>query len=126
MHSSKTQKFTSLDIICNNLSYLKLLTCEHLTFSVINETFFTFIASYGHCHRVSGAVYNSLVKFLGLEKTVTEMVTGCLRTMKTCHICIRWLKSISCLVIQIWDSVYICHDTTLYYVKNILFLLRLL
>ena len=34
----------------------------------------------------------SLVNFVGLEKTVTVMVTGCLRTMKSCHICIKWLK----------------------------------
>ena len=25
-------------------------------------------------------------------KTVTEMVTGCLRTINSCHFCIRWLK----------------------------------
>ena len=30
-----------------------------------------------------------LANFVGLEKTVTEIATGCLRTMKSCHICIR-------------------------------------
>ena len=34
-------------------------------------------------------ISRSLVNFVGLEKTVTEMVTGCLRTMKSCHICTR-------------------------------------
>ena len=29
------------------------------------------------------------VNFVGLEKTVTEMATGCLRTMKSCYICIK-------------------------------------
>ena len=29
---------------------------------------------------------------VGLEKTLTQMVEGCLRTMKSCHICIRGLK----------------------------------
>ena len=31
----------------------------------------------------------SLVNLDGLVKTVTENVTGCLRTMTSCHICIR-------------------------------------
>ena len=31
-------------------------------------------------------IKRSLVNFVGLEKTVTEMVTGCLRAMKSCHI----------------------------------------
>ena len=43
-----------------------------------------------------------------LEKTVTKMVTGCLGTMKSCHVCIRWLKSISSLLWKRWDSVYVC------------------
>ena len=30
-----------------------------------------------------------LANFVGLEKTITEIATGCLRTMKSCHICIR-------------------------------------
>ena len=32
-----------------------------------------------------------IINFVGLEKTVTELVTGCLRTMKSCYICIRSL-----------------------------------
>ena len=48
-----------------------------------------------------------IVNFVRLVKTVTEMVEGCLRMMKSCHICIRWLKSISCQPWKIWDSVYI-------------------
>ena len=51
----------------------------------------------------------SLGNFVRLVKTVTEMVTGCLRMMESCHICIRWIKSISSLLWKIWDSVYICH-----------------
>ena len=27
--------------------------------------------------------------FVGFEKAVTEMATGCLRTMKSCYICIK-------------------------------------
>ena len=34
-------------------------------------------------------IFRSLVNFVGLEKTVTEMATECLRMMKSCHICIK-------------------------------------
>ena len=50
--------------------------------------------------------FRSLVNFVGLGNNVTELATGCLRAMKSCYICIRWLKSIK-LVIQIWDFVFI-------------------
>ena len=36
-----------------------------------------------------GKMKRSLVNFVGLEKTVTEMVTGCLKIMKSCYICIK-------------------------------------
>ena len=42
-----------------------------------------------------GKIKRLLVNFVDLVKTVTKMVTGCLRTMKSCHIGIRWLRSIS-------------------------------
>ena len=35
------------------------------------------------------ACMSVLLNFVGLEKTVTEIVTGCLRMMKSCHICIK-------------------------------------
>ena len=35
---------------------------------------------------LEGKIKRSLVNLVGLEKTVTEMVTGCLRTMKTFHL----------------------------------------
>ena len=34
-------------------------------------------------------IIRQLVNFVGLEKTVTEMAAGCLRMMKSCHICIK-------------------------------------
>ena len=34
-----------------------------------------------------GKIKRPLVNFVGLVKTMTEMVTGCLRTTKSCHIC---------------------------------------
>ena len=39
-----------------------------------------------------GKIKLSLVKFIRMLKTVIKLVTGCLKTMKSCHICIRWLK----------------------------------
>ena len=48
----------------------------------------------------------SLVNFVGLEETVTEMGTGCLRTMKSYHICIKYLKGSFLLSIKKYDSVY--------------------
>ena len=36
-----------------------------------------------------GEIKRSSVNFVGLEKTVTELVTGCLRPMKSWHICIK-------------------------------------
>ena len=33
-----------------------------------------------------GKIKRSLVNFVELDKTVTKMVTGCLRTMKSCHV----------------------------------------
>ena len=41
---------------------------------------------------------------LGLVKTVTKMVTGCLQTMKSCHICIRGLK----FVLVGYENVGLC------------------
>ena len=49
----------------------------------------------------------SLVNYVGLGETVTEMVIGCLRTKKICHISIKITKSGVQLVIKIWDSVNI-------------------
>ena len=37
----------------------------------------------------NGEIKRSIVNFVGLEKTVTEMVTGHLRTMKSCHFYIK-------------------------------------
>ena len=54
-----------------------------------------------------GKIKRSLVNCVRLVETMTKMVTGCLRTMKSCHFCIRWLKIISSYLWKIWDSVYI-------------------
>ena len=42
------------------------------------------------------------VNFVRLEKTVTEMAIGCLRTMKSGHICIKQLKGSLLFVKKIW------------------------
>ena len=48
----------------------------------------------------------SILNFVGLEKTVIGLATGCLRTMKICYICIKLLKRYFYLGIKIWDSAY--------------------
>ena len=60
------------------------------------------------CTQKLGLLWVNIIpifNFVGLEKTVTKMAV-CLKTMKICHICIRWLKSISSQLWKIWDSVY--------------------
>ena len=41
-----------------------------------------------------------------LVKAVIKMMTGCLKNYESCHICIRWLKSVFFYLWKIWDSVY--------------------
>ena len=36
----------------------------------------------------------SIFMIVKLEKTATELATGCLKTMKSCYICIKWQKRI--------------------------------
>ena len=40
-------------------------------------------------------IKKSLIQFCQIDKECDQMETGCLRMMKSCHICIWWLKSIS-------------------------------
>ena len=45
-----------------------------------------------------------------LEKTVTEMSTGCLKTMKSCHICKKYIMEVFKLVIKYGTlSIYSLH-----------------
>ena len=54
-----------------------------------------------------GKIKRSLVNFDGLEKTVTEMVTGCLRTMKVGMFALGDCKVILVSFEKIQDSVYV-------------------
>ena len=46
------------------------------------------VLSYGH-RTISVARVMGMVPYNPIWKTVTEMVTGCLRAMKSCYICIN-------------------------------------
>ena len=48
----------------------------------------------------------SSVKMLGLKKTVTKMVTGCLRAMKFA-ICALCDLKVFCKIWKVWESVYV-------------------
>ena len=41
----------------------------------------------GSIHILNGKIKRSLVNFVGLVKTVTEMSAGCLWMMKSYHVC---------------------------------------
>ena len=56
----------------------------------------------------SACLLNEVVNFVGSKKAVTELSTGCLRTMKSCYICLKQLKSFLVRK-KIWHSVYIQH-----------------
>ena len=52
------------------------------------------------------------LQFLHTHKVDSE--DNLVKQMKSCHVCIMWLKSISNQLRKRWDSVYLCHRLSLY------------
>ena len=70
------------------------------------------------CYILIGKIKRSIVKFVRLKKTVTEMSTGCLRTMKSFHICIKLSRGEFC-VANFIPSCEWCESGQFFCVQNL-------